>query len=48
MTHFGYSGEAAAVRLSRLKKQRLVINMTEGMWELTAEGYRKLKFFGRD
>lgn len=44
---FGYSPESVAVRLSRLKKQGLVINMTKGCWELTVEGYKKLRYYGR-
>ena len=46
--HSRYTDASAAKRLSLLKKQRLVINMTKGMWELTGEGNRKLSFFGRD
>jgi len=44
---FGYSDESAYVTLSRLKKAGLIINMTKGCWELTEEGYRKLKYYGR-
>jgi len=45
--HFGFSREYAYVLLSRLKKAGLVINMTRGCWELTEEGFRKLKYYGR-
>lgn len=34
---FGYSPRSVAVRLSRLKKQGLIINMTKGCWELSEE-----------
>lgn len=46
--HFGYSEMTVYNKLSRLKKQGLVINMTEGKWELTEEGFRRLRFYGRE
>jgi hypothetical protein len=42
--HFGFSREYTWVLLSRLKKARLVINMTRSCWELTEEGYKKIRF----
>ena len=42
---FGYGPGSVAVRLSRLKKAGLVINMTEGCWELTEVGYSKLRYY---
>lgn len=44
---FGYTGVAARVCLSRLKKRGLVINMTRGKWELTVAGIEKLIHAGR-
>lgn len=44
---FNYSDESAYKRLQRLKKQGLVINMTRGSWELTEEGYRRLRYYGK-
>ena len=44
---FGYTDHGARIRLIRLKKAGLVINMTRGCWELTEEGYRKLRYYGR-
>ena len=44
---FGYNPGSVSVTLSRLKKQRLVINMTRGCWELTEEGYRRLRYYGK-
>jgi len=42
---FGFSRNYARVLLSRLKRAGLVINMTRGCWELTEEGYRKLRYY---
>ena len=44
---FGYTDHGARIRLIRLKKAGLAINMTRGCWELTEEGYRKLRYYGR-
>lgn len=44
---FRYSYWGAKNRLRRLKKEGLVINMTRGSWELTEEGYRRLKYYGK-
>ena len=44
---FGYTDYSARNRLRRLKKEGLVINMTRGSWELTEEGYRRLKYYGK-
>ncbi|MBA7693164.1 hypothetical protein ES703_101740 [subsurface metagenome] len=44
---FNYSDESAYKRLQRLKKQGLVINMPRGSWELTEEGYRRLRYYGK-
>lgn len=44
---FGYSLNYAHVRLQRLKRQGLVINMTPGFWELTEEGFRRLRYHGK-
>ncbi len=45
--HFGYTDHSAADRLRRLKNQGLVINMTRGMWELTVDGFARLRYYGR-
>jgi Mn-dependent DtxR family transcriptional regulator len=44
---FGYSPESVDKTLRRLKKRGLIINMTRGCWELTEEGYRRLRYYGR-
>jgi DNA-binding transcriptional regulator PaaX len=44
---FGYSHRYVPVLLHRLKKAGLIINMTKGCWELTEEGYRRLRYYGR-
>jgi len=44
---FGYSPWSISKTLTRLKKAGLIINMTRGVWELTEEGYRKLRYYGR-
>ena len=44
--NFGYSHRSISNTLTRLKKAGLIINMTKGCWELTEEGFRKLKYFG--
>ena len=44
---FGYSHTSVRPLLTRLKKARLVINMTKDRWELTEEGYSKLRYYGR-
>lgn len=43
--HFGFTDSYVSKRLTLLKDQSLVINMTIGKWELTEEGYRKLRFY---
>jgi len=45
--NFGYSHRSVPNTLTRLKKAGLIINMTKGCWELTEEGYRKLRYYGR-
>ena len=40
---FKYTDKSARERLRRLKRQGLVINMTRGCYELTEEGYKKIK-----
>ncbi len=42
---FGYSHRSISNTLTRLKKAGLIINMTKGCWELTEEGYRKLRYY---
>jgi len=42
---FGYTDRSARKRLERLKKEGLAINMTRGAWELTEEGYRRLRYY---
>ena len=44
---FGYSPRYVPVLLNRLKRAGLIINMTRGCWELTEEGYGKLRYYGR-
>lgn len=44
---FGYSLSSARVILTRLKRAGLIINMTRGCWELTEEGYRRLRYYGK-
>ncbi len=44
---FHYSENSLSKLLYRLKKEGLVINMTRGSWELTEEGYRRLKYYGK-
>lgn len=44
---FGYSPKYVPNLLYRLKKAGLIINMTKGCWELTEEGYRKLRHYGK-
>ena len=45
--HFDLTRGSAKTTLSRLKKARLVVNMTRGRWELTWDGLRKLERSGR-
>jgi uncharacterized membrane protein len=45
--HFGYSEKTVPKCLYRLKKQGLIIDMTKGMWELTTEGFAKLRYYRR-
>jgi DeoR/GlpR family transcriptional regulator of sugar metabolism len=40
---FGYTDRSARIRLIRLKKDGLAINMTRGAWELTEEWLQKVK-----
>ncbi|GAH66515.1 unnamed protein product [marine sediment metagenome] len=42
---FNYSEKTIPKKLQRLKKAGLIINMTRGSWELTEEGYRRLKYY---
>lgn len=44
---FKYTDYSARGRLKRLKKEGLAINMTPGCWELTEEGYKKLRYCGK-
>lgn len=44
---FGYSPKYVPTLLYRLKKAGLIINMTKGRWELTEEGYKKLRHYGK-
>lgn len=44
---FDYSPRYVPVLLHRLKKAGLIINMTKGCWELTEEGYRRLRYYGK-
>ena len=44
---FNYSYWGAKNRLRHLKEQGLVVNMTRGSWELTEEGYRRLRYYGK-
>ncbi len=44
---FKYTDYSARGRLKRLKKEGLVINPTRGCWELTGEGYRRLRYYGK-
>lgn len=43
---FQFSRSYAARLLTRLKKAGLVVNMTRGCWEVTEEGFRRLKYHG--
>jgi len=43
---FGFSPKYVTHNLlPRLKKEKLIINMTRGFWELTEEGYRRLRYY---
>ena len=42
---FGYTHESAKSKLSRLKKEGLVINMTRDRWELTEKGYKRRDYY---
>ena len=44
---FNFTEKYVSQRLWRLKKQGLVINMFHGQWELTVEGYRRLKYYDK-
>ena len=44
---FHYSENSLSKLLYRLKKEGLVKNMTRGSWELTEEGYRRLRYYGK-
>lgn len=44
---FHYSENSLRKLLYRLKKEGLVLDMTRGSWELTEEGYRRLKYYGK-
>lgn len=43
---WNYRDVHACEKLSRLKKQGLIIDLQRGHWELTVEGHRRLKFYG--
>jgi predicted transcriptional regulator len=43
--NFGYNHRSISNTLTRLKKAGLIINMTKRCWELTEEGYRKLRYY---
>ena len=42
---FYYSENSVRTTLNRLKKAGLIINMTKDYWELTVEGYKKLRYY---
>jgi len=42
---FHYSENSVSRTLGRLKKAGLIINMTKDYWELTVEGYKKLRYY---
>ena len=42
---FHYSENSLPTTLYRLKKAGLIINMTKDYWELTVEGYKKLRYY---
>ena len=42
---FHYSENSVRTTLNRLKKAGLIINMTKDYWELTVEGYKKLRYY---
>ena len=45
---FHYNENSVRITLYRLKKAGLIINLGGGdFWELTEEGYRKLRFYGK-
>lgn len=44
---FRFSPKYVRNLLWRLKKAGLVINMTKGRWELTEDGYRRLKYYDK-
>jgi len=44
---FHYSERSFSRTLYRLKKEGLVINMTRGSRELTEEGFKRLKYYGK-
>ena len=44
---FHYSEKSIPKLLHPLKKAGLIINMTRGSWELTEEGYRRLRYCGK-
>jgi Mn-dependent DtxR family transcriptional regulator len=47
MQKYNYRDDNACEKLSRLKKQGLIINLQRGHWELTVEGYRRLNFYAK-
>lgn len=44
---FHYAESSAPTTLYRLKKAGLIINMTADRYELTEEGYRRLRYYGK-
>jgi len=42
---FHYSENSVRTTLNRLKKAGLIINMTKDYWELTVDGYKKLRYY---
>jgi len=43
---FGFSPNYVTHNLlPRLKKEKLIINMIRGSWELTEQGYRRLRYY---
>ena len=44
---FTYSYWGAYMRLRHLKEQGLVVNMKRGFWELTENGFKRLRYYGK-
>ena len=45
--HFRLTRQSAKTTLWRLKKAGFIINMTPNRWELTEDGFAKLKYHDR-